>query len=150
MALCVPPEPVCSCRGEGRGRGCFSRGNNAVKSRNGSFKHIPAPLARHPCSWRKALGKSYSLSDLSQTQRVAGFFSGFPACPKKAAWMEQFVLGDGAAGEGGMWLQDGKQVALQAWGAAWACCLVRSVPVLCCASCSYAGSFQMVEISVLK
>lgn len=43
--------------------------------------------------------------------------------------MEQFVLWDVAAGEGGMWLQEGEQVALQPWGAAWACCLVRSVPV---------------------
>lgn len=45
----------------------------------------------------------------------------------------------------------GEQVAL---GAAWACCLVRSVPVhqarLCCVSCNYAGSFKVVEISVLK
>lgn len=43
--------------------------------------------------------------------------------------MEQLVLGDVAAGVGGMWLQGGEWVALQPWGAAWACCSVRSVPV---------------------
>lgn len=101
-----------------------------MKSRNESFKHIPAPLARQPCSWEESTDKvlfaQCSFID-QKSSRVC--FSGSSACPKKAAWIKQFVLGDVAVGEGGMWLQEGEQVPLQLWGAAWACCLVRSVPM---------------------
>lgn len=78
-----------------------------MKSRNESFKHILAPLAREPCSWEesteKVLFAQCSFID-QKSSRVC--FSGSPACPKKAAWIKQFVLGDVAVGEGGMWLQE--------------------------------------------
>lgn len=80
-----------------------------MKSRNGSFIHIPAPLSRQPCLWEEALRKSYLPVLFHRAEEQQGF-SGSPACPKKAVWMEQFVLGDvDAAGEGGMWLQGGSR-----------------------------------------
>lgn len=113
--------------------------------------NISAPLARQPCSWEESTEKVlYARCSFIDKKSSKVCLSGSSACPKKAARMEQFVLGDIAAGEGGMWLQEGEQVALQPWGAAWACILTCAQATLCCASCNYAESFKVVEINVLK
>ena len=61
---------------------------------------------------REALRKSHLPSAPFRDQESGRVcFSDYPACPKKAARTEQFLLGDVAAGEGGAWLPGGSSPA---------------------------------------
>lgn len=53
--------------------------------------------------------KSYLPVLFHRPEEQQGLFLWFSCLSEKAAWMEQFVLGVVAAGEGGMWLQGGSR-----------------------------------------
>lgn len=66
IALCVPPEPVWSCRREGRGRECaFPKQTMYWKAGMGASNTSPLLWPDSPSHGRKALGKSYLASALS-------------------------------------------------------------------------------------
>lgn len=84
-------------------------------------------------------------------------FSGSPVCPKNVAGMDLFLLGGGAAGEGGAWLPGGSWWPQHTWGAASACCSSCFLRLsglhqarLYCVSSDYAESFEVTGMGVLK
>lgn len=141
-------------RKERVGKLLIPKANKAMKSGNGSFRHVPAPLARQ--RWSREESTEEVPSARCSFRGPAGFVPlVLLRVPRRQQGGSRFSLG--------MWLQereeDGCQAGAGGPGAAWACsssCRVRPLAwrapgqALLCKQQLCRKCFKVIEISVLK